>query len=109
MTECVLTLIAPMQLEDALVDWLLDYDPDMLFTSQALDFHGVAHDELDTAEQVTGRQRRLAIQLQVSHETARDVRSRLAAAFRRAGLRYWISPVVESGVLGRTMAARLPV
>ena len=100
MNECVLTLIVLREIEDALTDWLLDYHVELVFTSQPVSCHGLAHTELDTAEQVTGRQQRLSVQVQLPLDEARDVCARLRQAFPRAAIRYWITPVLETGHLG---------
>lgn len=100
MNECVLLLIVSRELEDALIDWLLDYHAELIFTSQAVSCHGLSHTQLDTAEQVTGKQQRLSVQIQLSVDEAREVCARLHQAFPRAQIRYWITPVLESGQLG---------
>lgn len=97
MNECVLTLIVLREIEDTLVDWLLDYHAELVFTSQPVDCHGLPHTQLDTAEQVTGRQQRWSVQIQLPVEAARDVCERLRTEFPRAQIRYWMTPVLESG------------
>lgn len=100
MSECILTLIAARDLEDSLTDWLLDFHDELIFTSQLVSCHGLSHAQLDTAEQVSGRQQRLSIQVELSREQAREICDSLRSTFPHAEIRYWITPVSESGQLG---------
>lgn len=96
----LLTIIAPQGLEEALIDWLLGYHSTIRFSSQPVDCHGVAHETLKTAEQVTGRQRRAEIRLQLSLEVARSLCAELAQVFPHGEIHYWLTPVIESGWIG---------
>ena len=101
MDECVLTILAPPAIEEALVDWLLELPEEVVFSSEPVSYHGTEHGVLDVREQVTGSQRRLLFHLQIPLETARELCSRLRSEFPDSSLRYWISPVLESGLLGK--------
>lgn len=93
----LLTIIAPQGLEEGLIDWLLAHHPTTRFSSQPVDCHGVAHEILTAAEQVTGRQRRTEIRLQVPVETARALCLALGQVFPHSEIHYWLMPVIESG------------
>ncbi len=102
---CLLVLISDTEIRDTLVDWLLSYHQDVVFSSEPIDCHGMDPDSLNLAEQVTGRQGKLLIQIQTSLYEARQICRELAGRFARAPLRYWIQPVLEAGVLGEPDAA----
>ncbi|HKK07063.1 MAG TPA: DUF3240 family protein [Gammaproteobacteria bacterium] len=106
MEQCVLVLIANTTVEEPLFDWLLDYSDEMVFSSQVVDCHGIEHAALSLREQVTGRQPKLQVELQVPLAEARAICTALGDAFPSAGIRYWIAPVIEAGNLGRSEAGR---
>jgi hypothetical protein len=104
-SPCLLVLICDTEIRDPLVDWLLSYHQDVVFSSEPIDCHGMDPDSLNLAEQVTGRQGKLLIQIQTSVSEAHQICRELASRFARAPLRYWIQPVLEAGVLGEPDAA----
>lgn len=104
MEQCVLVLIANTSVEEPLFDWLLDYSDDMVFSSDIVDCHGIEHAALSLREQVTGRQPKLMVQLQIALGEARTLCAQLGGAFPNAGIRYWIAPVIEAGHLGGASA-----
>lgn len=99
MEQSLLVLVADTRIEEPVLDWLLDYREDILFTSDLVDCHGVEHAALSVREQVSGRQPRLMVQLRVPLEEGRRICSGLRAAFPKAGIHYWIVPVIEQGRL----------
>ena len=96
MNECLLTLIATPELEERLVDWLLEAGHDG-FTSAPCHGHGVHPEHLSTAEQVAGRQKRVAFWLQLSENEAESIVERLGASMGNSGLHYWIVPAIAAG------------
>lgn len=94
--EVLLTLIARPGLEERLVDWLLGQQHQG-FTTLACEGHGISPHQLAAAEQVAGRQDRVAVWIVLSLERARALVEALRGSFGEAGLRYWISPLLESG------------
>ena len=92
-----LTLLCPLAGEEALLDLLL-LTPDLGgFTSLPVAAHGVGGEDFSQAEQVLGR----ALMTQVTVLLDAAAKPALVAAIRRrfagAGLRYWLSPVLEQG------------
>ena len=65
-SESLVILNAPPSLEEALVDWLLAHGSGTGFTSFPAEGHSTRHDNLSTAEQVSGRQRRQQFQVQMA-------------------------------------------
>lgn len=97
---CLLVIISDIGMRDALVDWLLGYPQKLVFTSTAIDCYGLDPGALNVAEQVTGRQRKLELQIPADIDTARDIYSGLRLAFPNPELHYWIQPVVEADYPG---------
>ncbi|MCC6609084.1 MAG: DUF3240 family protein [Burkholderiales bacterium] len=100
MEESLLVLIVDTRIQEPVLDWLLDYREDILFTSGRVDCHGVEHAALSDREQVSGSTPRLMVQLQVPLAEARRICAGLGAALPKAGIRYWIVPLLEQGLLG---------
>ena len=99
MNECLLTLIATPELEERLVDWLLETGHEG-FSTVPCRGHGVHPERLSTAEQVAGRQRRVAFWLQLPGNEAESIVARLGESFGKTGLHFWITPVLASGQIG---------
>jgi len=97
--ECLLTLIATPELEERLVDWLLETGHEG-FSTVPCRGHGVHPERLSTAEQVAGRQRRVAFCLQLPENEAESIVARLGENFGKTGLHFWITPVLASGQIG---------
>jgi hypothetical protein len=104
MSECVLVLIADRSAEVELVDWLLAFHEDMVFSSETIDCYGMDWQTLNLAEQVTGRQTKLMFHVQTTLDRAYGIRDGLRRDFPRANLRYWLVPVLEQGEIGVTDA-----
>ena len=99
MDHCVLTLIAETGLEESLLDWLLDYGHDVMFSSEIVNFHGLEQASLSLSEQVSGHRPMLLVQVQMPLEDARRLCRELAAVFTQAHIHYRIAPLTEAGPL----------
>ena len=97
MNPVLLTLIAPPELEESLVDWLLARDEISGFTGQLAYGHSRAHGAYSLVEQVTGRQRRITYRIQTDEQTARALIEALRPDFAGAGGRYWLLPLLAAG------------
>lgn len=94
--QCLLVLIAPPQLEEPLVDFLLERDAFSGFSLQRID-GSPAHGALTQAEQVTGRKRQVMFHVHAGCSGVRGLVAQLGERFGGAGLHYWILPVIEAG------------
>lgn len=100
MSLVCLSLLGAPALEEKLLDQLLQSPHDLTFTSQSCASHGGhSHDGLDVSEQVMGRGRAVLVQVLVPEAVARHLLADLKALFHGAGLRYWLTPVLEEGDL----------
>lgn len=93
----MLTLVCPPELDEKLLDQLLITCPDAVFTSQAIACHGVTKQLLNPAEQVMGRSRSVQVQILLSPPEIDTLMSLLRTEFKGVGVRYWLSPVMDSG------------
>lgn len=95
--ELCMTLLCPRAIEEKLLDLLL-MSPNMtVFTSTATSAHGLAHEALGQMEQVLGRAHAAKIQAIFSAADKMVLLEVLHEQFAGAGLRYWVTPVIEAG------------
>ncbi len=97
MSELCLTLLCPPAIEEKLLDLLLMSPEAAVFTSTATAEHGLAFGRLSPTEQVLGRS--LATQVQVIFPGSEKAAllGKIQRQFAGAGLRYWVTTVVEAG------------
>lgn len=95
-----LTLVAPSQLEEALVEGLLAH-PELAtgFTVARAEGHGTRADTLSVQEQVRGRADRCEVQVVLEADQARALVDGLKAVLPTREIMYWIVPVTEIGRL----------
>ena len=97
MSELCITLLCPNALKEKLLDLLL-MSPNMtVFTSTATSAHGLAHAALGQTEQVLGRAHATTIQVIFSVADKTALLEALRQQFAGAGLRYWVTPLIEAG------------
>lgn len=98
-----ITINVPPAMEERAIDWLLGREEVAGFTSRAADGHGASHDDLSVAEQVTGRQRRAEIRVEIAADMLDPLLAALIAAFNGMDLYYFVTPVLRSGHLRRSV------
>jgi hypothetical protein len=97
---CLLTLLAPLACEDALLD-VLDHCPELhagytLLSAQGLGAGAHLHSLM---EQVQGRARRLMMQAVVRLDERESLLQRLHQQLPNPEIIYWFSPLLEQGRL----------
>ncbi len=97
MSELCLTLLCPPAIEEKLLDLLLMLPNTPVFTSTATAAHGLTHENLDQTELVQGRARATEIQVLFAAADKVALLEALRQEFAGAGLRYWVTTVVEAG------------
>lgn len=90
--------IAP-SLEESMVDCLLEFDRGLGFTSMPVGAHDHNNQDLTSAEQVTGRQRKIGFQLLIEAADLPELLAKLHQEFTGTKLRYWVTPVLSGGVI----------
>lgn len=99
MAEYCLTLLCTPELEERVLDTLL-LAPDLtIFTSTPAAVHGLAQERLDDTEQVLGRAFATQVQALVPAASSAALLDIIRREFAGARVRYWVTPVLESGVL----------
>ncbi|MBP6800864.1 MAG: DUF3240 family protein [Zoogloea sp.] len=99
-TSVVLTLVMPVDVEDALVETLLEH-PDLApgFTSQPVEGHGQRVSFIGTAEHVRGRAAYCRVQLVVPRADADALLALLRERFATSRVFFWMVPAIASGRL----------
>ena len=95
----LLTLLAPPQLEDNLVDWLLHASAIRGFSSHAASCHSNRAEAMSLNEQIAGRTRRIRFEVQLSAADLGETLEALRTDFRGSAIRYWVAPVLDGGGL----------
>ncbi|MHB0975238.1 MAG: DUF3240 family protein [Thiobacillus sp.] len=97
MSELCLTLLCPPAVEEKLLDLLLLSPNATVFTSTPTAAHGLAHENLDQTEQVLGRARATEVEVIFAAADKAALLEAIHQQFAGAGLRYWLTTVVEAG------------
>ena len=102
MSELCLTILCPPAVEEKLLDLLL-LSPNAanagIFTSSPTAAHGLAFGSLNQTEQVLGRAFATQVQVVILETDRQALLGDIQAQFAGAGLRYWITPVIQAGVI----------
>lgn len=93
------TLDVPPALEERVVDWLLSRDEVATFTSYGTHGHGADRDGLSVADQVSGRQRRVEVRIELAAAAIDGWLAEMAASFGGADVRYSVTPLLRCGRL----------
>lgn len=97
--QYLVTLEAPPSLEEATVDCLLTLESEHGFSSFPVNSHDHRNEGLSLAEQVSGRQKKIRFQMYVPEQELATLLTQLKTEFPGSGIRYWVLPVVENGVI----------
>jgi hypothetical protein len=97
-TVAVTLSLAP-SLEERMLDWLLEREDVAGFTGYTTYAHGGDGRMLSIAEQVSGRQRRLELRVEVRAAAVDAWLAALAAGFAGADVDYHVTPILRSGRL----------
>ena len=97
MSELCLTLLCPPAIEEKLLDLILLLPHAVVFTSAPTAAHGLAPGQLTQTEQVLGRAFATQVQVIVPDADKDSLLNSIKAQLGGAGLRYWVTPVAETG------------
>ena len=97
--EYLVTINVPPSLEESIVDTLLMLEEELGFSSFTVNAHHHENKGLSLAEQVTGRQKRVRIQMYVDEDDLQTLVEQLKQDFSGSGIQYWVLPVISSGVI----------
>lgn len=97
MSDLLLTLLCPRALEESLLDALILIDGIPVLSSTPSEFHALRADTLTQAEQVLGFAKATEIRLLLNFSQMPVLLEKLQTQFSGTGLRYWTTPVLDSG------------
>ena len=97
--ETLLSLIAPPNLVDPLVDWLLEQEEITGFISLPVNGHGGAEHGMSESEKVAGYRRGWMLQTHMPEQHAMEVLHRLKQFFKGSDIHYWMTPLLSGGHL----------
>ncbi len=95
--ELCLVMVAPLTVEEKLLDVLLAAVGNEVFTSTPSFSHGMAQGRLSSVEQVMGRSRSVQVQIIVTEAEMGTLLQLLRESFAGTGLRYWAMPLAALG------------
>jgi Protein of unknown function (DUF3240) len=96
--EMILFILdAPPELEESLVDFLLEYDSEIEFTTFPISGHRRTHSGYTLSEQVTGRKKQQSFRLPLPKDRLVDFVAALKKEFTGAGLEYRTVPILNWG------------
>jgi len=98
--EALIILNVAPAIEEAIVDWLLENNQDSGFTIFPVRGYSTSHENLSIGEQVSGRQRRLQVQVQMKSSVVDEFLAGLATSLGDAGIHYWVLPILRGGHFG---------
>lgn len=81
-------LDVPPELEESVVDFLLEYDSEIEFTTFPISSHRRSHTGYSLSEQVTGRKKRQSFHLPLPKDRLLDFITALKNEFNGAGLEF---------------------
>ncbi|MFA6052670.1 MAG: DUF3240 family protein [Methylobacter sp.] len=97
--EYLVTLNVPTALEEVVVDCLLMLESEHGFSSFPVNAHDHKNIGLSLAEQVSGRQEKIRFQMYVPEQRLSALLEQLRKEFSGSGIKYWVLPVIEHGVI----------
>ena len=97
MSDLLLTLLCPRALEESLLDTLIHIEGIPVLSATPSEFHALRADTLTQAEQVLGFAKATEVRLLVSSSQMPELLETLKKQFAGIGLRYWTTPVLDSG------------
>ncbi len=97
MSDILITLLTPRALEESVVNALLRADGIAFLSSTPAALHGLPAETLTQSEQVLGHARATEVRLVVNDARISTLLSSLQKDFAGSGLRYWTTPVLDSG------------
>ena len=97
MSDQLLTLLCPRAYEENLLDALILIDGIPVLTSTPSEFHALRADTLTQAEQVLGFAKAAEVRMLIDGARVPALLESLQKEFAGTGLRYWTTPVLDSG------------
>ncbi|RLA21782.1 MAG: DUF3240 domain-containing protein [Gammaproteobacteria bacterium] len=97
--EYLVSINAPLLLEEAVVDCLLSIEAADGFSSLVVNAHTSEHEGMSLAEQVAGQQKQVRFQVYLPEQQLSVLLEQLKQCFSGSGIHYWVLPVLDSGYI----------
>ena len=97
MSDLCLTLLCSPAVEEKLFDLILMSPNATIFTSAPAATHGLPRGSFNQTERVLGRAFATQVQVILADADKAALLEQIQRHFAGAGLRYWVTPVVEAG------------
>jgi hypothetical protein len=94
--QALVILNAHPRLDEQIVDWLLQRETEIGFSSFQIRGHSGDHSNLTVTEQVSGRQKRMRFEIVIELERLDRFLDELIEAFAGSDVHYWTTPVLSS-------------
>ncbi len=96
--EMVLFILdSPPEFEESLIDFLLEYDSELEFTTLPVSSHRRTHAGYSLSEQVTGQKKQQTFRLPLQKDRVVDFITALKREFEGAGLEFRTVPILSWG------------
>ncbi|GGD63722.1 DUF3240 family protein [Lacimicrobium alkaliphilum] len=99
--EQILNLMLSEDLRDDVVDILICLEGISGFNLYTVDGFSLEHSQFDLTEQTEGYRRLYRLELLHAPEQLDDITRALAPLGQASSLRYWVTPVLQSGRVGQ--------
>ncbi len=97
--ELLLIAIVPSEVKDDLVDALMEYEKLSGFSLSKIQGYSRAHSRYSLREQVEGHREFFRFELLHQPSDTAELRALLGKVSAMTSIRYWILPLVESGII----------
>ncbi len=97
MSDILITLLSPRALEERVLNALLQTDGVAFLSSTPTALHGLPGDTLTQSEQVLGHAKATEFRLVTDDSRIPALLDSLQKEFVGCGLRFWTTPVMDSG------------
>ena len=94
--QVLVILSAHPRLDEQIVDWLLQRDSGLGFSSFRIRGHSGDHGQLTVTEQVSGRQNRIRFEVALNHDRLSAFLEQFVEAFDGSDIHYWALPILTS-------------
>jgi hypothetical protein len=97
--QMLLSLTVPPNLEEAIIDWLLDFESHHGFSSFPVNGHSSRPEGLTLAEQVSGRKRNVRFEICLPAPDIDRLIEALGRDYPNASITFWVTRVEKFGRL----------
>lgn len=97
MSQVLISLTAPLAIEETMVDWLLEHPSTQGFSSYPISGHSSKTEGLTLAEQVAGRKKQIRFQLHLPQAELAGFLARFKQDFKGTGVHYWVTALLDEG------------